>query len=347
MTAALRVIEPGLQSTLQDRGRTRYQRLGIPVSGAADWISLAAANLVAGNPPDMAAIEMSLVGPTLEVAAESVRIAVAGTASGIEILHDGPGSNARLPSLQSATLRRGQRFRVAGFGDSAVAYLAVEGGFDIAPVMGSLSTHWRAQIGPLEGRKITKGDVLPLKKNAAASRDEMRLPAYQPQPPARYRVVLGPQDDKFTPAQIETFLTATYTVSRAADRWGLRLDGPPLSHTISIVSDAIAPGAIQVPAGGQPLVLLADRATTGGYPKIATVISADLPAMGRLVPGSPVAFMTVSVPEAEAIRRRLEADVVALARRLEPIARTVQIDPASLHSENLISGVIDGSHRHG
>ena len=104
-----------------------------------------------------------------------------------------------------------------------------------------------------------------------------------------FRVVLGPQDDKFTPAQVQTFLTSTYHVSREADRWGLRLDGPALAHTISIISDAIAPGSIQVPAGGQPLVLLADRATTGGYPKIATVISADLPAMGRLTPGAPVA----------------------------------------------------------
>ena len=147
MTASLRVIDPGMQSTLQDMGRHGHQRLGIPVSGALDWVSLRAANLLVGNPPSTAAIEMALVGPTLEIAADSVRVALAGTSAGIELLLPERG---RIPSLQSVVLHRGQRFRVPGFGDTAAAYLAVEGGFAIEPVLGSLSTHWRAQIGPLE-----------------------------------------------------------------------------------------------------------------------------------------------------------------------------------------------------
>lgn len=345
MTAVLRVIDPGLQAMLQDRGRHGFQRLGIPVSGAADWVSLAAANVVVGNPPDMAAIETSLLGPTLEADADSIRVAVGGTSAGFEVI-DPDGKITRVPSLQSATVHRGQRLRIPGFGDTAVAYLAVEGGFAIPPVMGSLSTHWRAHIGPMNGAKLAKGDVLPLANANAPARDEMRLDGLRLDRPARYRVILGPQDDKFTPAQVETFLTGAYTVSREADRWGLRLDGPLIAHNISIVSDAIAPGSIQVPAGGQPLVLLADRATTGGYPKIATVISADIPAMGRLGPGAPVAFEAVTVEVAEVARRQLEREVAALSKRLQAVAVTPEIDVDRLHDENLISGVTDGAHGH-
>jgi biotin-dependent carboxylase-like uncharacterized protein len=339
MTAALRVIDPGLQSTLQDMGRHGHQRLGIPVSGALDWVCLRAANLLVGNPAAMAAIEIALVGPTLEVDADSVRVALTGTAAGIEILAP---ERVRVPSLQSVVLQRGQRFRIAGFGDAAAAYLAIEGGFAIAPVMGSLSTHWRAQIGPLEGRKLAAGDRLPLEIGRAPERDEVRLRTLGLVRPERFRVVLGPQDDKFTPEQVRTLLDGPFRVSRDADRWGMRLDGPVLAHTISIVSDAIAPGSIQVPAGGQPLVLLADRATTGGYPKIATVISADLPALGRSTPGMPVAFAAVSVEQAEAARRTLEAQVLALDGQLEPVRSSAGLDAALLSSENLISGVVDG-----
>ena len=339
MTASLRVVEPGLQSTLQDMGRHGYQRLGIPVSGALDWVSLRAANLLVGNPPSTAAIEISLVGPTLEVAADSVRMALVGTSVGIEILLP---ERVRIPSLQSVVLQRGQRFRVSGFGDTAVAYLAVEGGFAIQPVLGSLSTHWRAQIGPLEGRKLAAGDVLALKQERAPARSEVRLRTLGQPRPQKFRVVLGPQDDKFTPEQVRLLLESTYRVSRDADRWGMRLDGPVLAHAISIVSDAIAPGSIQVPAGGQPLVLLADRATTGGYPKIATVISADLPALGRLTPGALVAFTAVCVATAEAARRTLEAQVLALGTQLVPVGGAADLDAALLMSENLISGVVDG-----
>lgn len=339
MISALRVIDPGLQSTLQDMGRIGQQRLGIPVSGALDWVSLRAANLLVGNAGGLAAIEMSLVGPTLEVAADSVRVAIVGSEAGIEIL---TAERERVPSLRSVVLRRGQRFRVPGFGDAAAAYLAVEGGFAIEPVMGSLSTHWRAQIGPLDGGKLTAGMILPLALARAPERDEVRLRSLGQARPQRFRVVLGPQDDKFTSVQVRTLLENTYRVSRDADRWGLRLDGPLLAHSISIISDAIAPGSIQVPAGGQPLILLADRATTGGYPKIATVISADLPALGRLTPGAPVAFAAVSVGQAGAARRTLEAQVVALAAQLEPLRYGTELDAALLMSENLISGVSDG-----
>jgi allophanate hydrolase len=343
MTPALRVLSAGMLTTVQDRGRVGHQRLGIPVSGALDLIALRVANLLAGNPDGMAALELSLLGPTLEVEAESVRVALCGTAAGIEVLAPEP---ARVPSLQSVRLVRGQRFRVAGFGDSAAAYLAIEGGLALAPILGSLSTHLRAGLGPLDGRTLQAGDRLPLALAGVEERPEVRLPSGRlpGTRQARFRVVLGPQDDLFAREHIATFLSATYRVAKEADRMGMRLDGPALVHTISIVSDGIAPGAIQVPAGGQPIVLLADRQTTGGYPKIATVISADLPALARLRPGAPVAFEAVSVAQAEAARRTLEAELARLRDVLEPIGATREFDPSRLALENLISGVVSAGH---
>jgi allophanate hydrolase len=340
MTAALKVIEPGLQTTLQDLGRHGYQKLGIPVAGALDWVSLRIANRLAGNAEGVAGLELSLKGPTLEVAAASVRVALAGTTAPIEVLTPEP---FRVPALQSVSLARGQRFRVGGFGDSAVAYLAIEGGLAIAPVLGSLSTHWRSHVGPLGGRKLAAGDTLPLNLQTVQQRPEQRLARLWEARPARFRVVLGPQDDLFDAELVKAFLATTWRVAREADRWGMRLDGPPIAHKISIVSDAIAPGAIQVPAGGQPIVLMADRSTTGGYPKIATVISADLPVLGRSLPGAPVAFDAIPVAEAEAARRVLEDWIAAAVARIEPVAAGAMIDIARLHSENLVSGVIDGA----
>ncbi len=190
----------------------------------------------------------------------------------------------------------------------------VEGGFDITPVLGSLSTYTRGGIGGIEGRALKAGDAIPLRLPAAPEREEQMLPSLDLAPPKRFRVILGPQDDYFTEAGIATLLGATYTVTPATDRMGMRLDGPKLEHAkgYNIVSDGIAPGSIQVPGNGLPIVLLADRQTTGGYPKIATVISADLPALGRLVPGSKMAFEAVDIEAAEAAARLLAAELAAM-----------------------------------
>jgi allophanate hydrolase subunit 2 len=169
------------------------------------------------------------------------------------------------------------------------------------------------------------------------------LPALDLAPPKRFRVILGPQDDYFTQAGIDALLSSTYTVTPASDRMGMRLSGPTIAHAkgYNIVSDGIAPGSIQVPGNGLPIVLLADRQTTGGYPKIATVISADLPALGRLVPGAQVAFGAVDIVAAEAAARRLAADLAALSDRIVPARREPVLDAARLLAENLVSGVAD------
>ncbi|WP_119459988.1 biotin-dependent carboxyltransferase family protein [Rhodospirillaceae bacterium SYSU D60014] len=341
--ASLAVVAPGLHTTIQDRGRFGHQDVGMPVSGPLDDVGLRLANALVGNPPGMAALEILMQGPTLEVAAESVRVALAGSGAGIEVL----GEEARVvPSWRSITLRRGQSFRIRALADSACAYLAVEGGFAIEPCLGSLSTYVRGGIGGLHGGALRPGDNLPLRFDAATERDEVMLPKTPDLAPNRtIRVVLGPQQDYFTDAAVDTLLSSDYRVSQNADRMGFRLDGPILAHRdgYNIVSDGIATGAIQVPGSGQPILLLADHGTAGGYPKIATVISADLPVIGRRRPGDGIRFAAVTVAEAEAIRQQEEAALQTLIRRLRPVSEDAGIDLAALYSQNLISGVVSGA----
>ena len=169
------------------------------------------------------------------------------------------------------------------------------------------------------------------------------LPPLDLAPPASIRVVLGPQDDHFTPAGLRTLLGSTYVVSRASDRMGMRLEGPTLEHSAkgaNIISDGTAPGSIQVPGNGLPIILLADRQTTGGYPKIATVISADLPALGRMTPGAKINFQAVDIEAAEAAARQLAADIAAMSARITPVRREAAIDATRLMGENLVSGVV-------
>jgi biotin-dependent carboxylase-like uncharacterized protein len=338
----LRVLAAGLQTTVQDLGRPGYQRQGIPPSGPLDHVGLRAANLLVGNTPGTAALEIAYAGPTLAVEADSVRIALAGAAATIVVLPADGGSARTLAANTSARLVRGERLCIGALADSAVAYLAVEGGFALAPVLGSLATLVRAGIGGLNGRALREGDALPLCLPAAAARGELVLTARPPPvQPAQIRVVLGPQDDHFTEHGIATLFGATYTITGACDRMGMRLSGPPLEHSAkgaNIVSDGIATGAIQVPGDRQPIVLLADRQTTGGYPKIATVISADLPALGRLTPGGEIVFIAVAVAAAEEAARRLAEELDVLPQRLRPVAA---LDAARLLGENLVSGMVD------
>ena len=344
MSPALRLLAPGLLTTLQDKGRVGYQRLGIPVSGALDPVSLAAANLLVGNLPDSAALEIVYHGPTLVVDADSVRIACAGAAAPIELRGaTAPAGSRRLALFESARLLRGEELRIGALTGSAVLYLAAAGGFDVPPVLGSRSTLVRAGIGGLNGRALSAGDRLPLCRARAAETGEVRLAGLQLAPPPRFRIILGPQDDYFTAEAIAALSHTSFTVTPASDRMGMRLDGPRLQHSkgYNIVSDGIAPGAIQVPGNGLPIVLLADRQTTGGYPKIATVISADLAALGRLTPGAHVRFEVVNIEAAEAARRAEAAELAGLAARISPVPRSAEIDESLLQRANLVSGMVD------
>jgi biotin-dependent carboxylase-like uncharacterized protein len=227
-----------------------------------------------------------------------------------------------------------------------VLYGAVEGGFAIPPVLGSVATDIRAGIGGWLGRALIVGDRLPLVLPRASERGEYRIEGLDLAAPRRVRAIAGPQHDYFAESEVAGFFASDYTLGAGSDRMGLRLEGRRLAHVrgYNIASDGIAPGSIQVPGNGQPILLMADRQTTGGYPKIATVISADLPALGRLPIGAKIAFEPVTIEVAQAMRRKLHAEIARLPDRLVPIGHgAADLDGPTpmLQSCNLISGVID------
>lgn len=342
MTAHLEIIAPGLMTSLQDLGRLGHQALGMPVAGAMDPVALRLANALAGNPEAMAALEIGYLGPTLKVAADSLRIAFAGRAK-LTLLPAAGGEARALKAFRSALLRRGDRLQIGAVEEGSVAYLAVGGGFAVQPFLGSLSTYMRAGLGGFAGRALQAGDRLPLALGAAPAGEERELADAFDYGTGPVRVVLGPQDDRFTAKGIATFLSATYTVTKEADRMGLRLDGPVVEHTrgADIASEGVVAGSIQIPGNGKPIILMADRQTTGGYTKIATVISADLPRVGRLKPGDMLAFAAIGVAEAETLRRRQETAIRNLLEAIRPAQPDVTLDLAALYTENLISGMVD------
>ncbi|GAB4178016.1 MAG: biotin-dependent carboxyltransferase family protein [Thalassobaculales bacterium] len=337
MTAALLARDPGPSTTLQDLGRTGWQRFGVPQSGAMDVAAHRAANALVGNPPGAATLEFTLLGGAWEVACDGARLAVAGGAFAVTI--DG----APAAAWRSFTLRRGQVLAVGAARDAARGYIAVAGGFALAPVMGSLSTHVRSGIGGFRGRAIAAGDALPLARATPPEGPELAL---DPLPPRAglARVVMGPQDDYFSEAAQAAFLAAPYAVTSQADRMGYRLAGPAVAHArgFNIISDAIALGSVQVPGTGQPIVLLADRQTTGGYPKIATVIAPDIRELAQARPGEEVRFAAVGQREALALHRAWAAALDGLPLRCRPVAGGDGLFAAErLLALTLIDGMVD------
>jgi allophanate hydrolase len=340
MNPGLEVLAPGLATSVQDLGRVGFQAIGVPVAGALDPVALRLANLLVGNPPAMAGLEILHSGPTFRVAADAVRIALGGADARVTF---DARSSGPVRSWQSLRLGRGEVFTIVVGRGSACPVLAVEGGVAVRSVLGSAATYARAAIGGFAGRALRAGDLVPLTLAAVAERDELRLP--QP-PPAEadrpLRIVLGPQQECFTEVAMADLVTAEYRISASADRMGMRLDGPALTHRRGwdIVSDAIATGAIQVPGSGKPILLLADHQTTGGYPKIATVVSADLPVAGRRRPGDAIRFAAVSVEEAEALARAAKGRLAAFAAAIEKLPAARGLDLGRLYDGNLISGVV-------
>jgi biotin-dependent carboxylase-like uncharacterized protein len=296
---ALVVTSCGPMTSLQDFGRIGWQRHGVANSGALDRLALAAANALVGNPADTAAVEFMLLGGTFTLDGGSARVAVAGAPCAVRL--DG----AAMTPMTSLTMHTGQTLAVETVQAGVYAYLAIAGGVALEPQQGSLSLHARAGIGGFAGRPLQAGDHLPLRAAEAPPGDEHRLDPLSLEPDAPIRAVLGPQADYFTDAGIETFLSQTYRVSPQADRMGYRLSGPKIEHAgdYNIVSDGIVAGSVQVPGSGEPIVMMADRQTTGGYPKIATVISADLRVIAQRRPGAPVRFQAVNIEEAQRLAR--------------------------------------------
>jgi antagonist of KipI len=294
------VIKPGLLTTFQDAGRTGYQKYGVVVAGAMDKYALQIANLLVGNPKHEATLEITMIGPTLNVLEDMVIAICGGNLS--------PTVNGNpAPMWKSFVVKKGD---VLAFGqpiEGARAYVSVAGGFDLPLVMGSKSTYLKARIGGLDGRALQKGDMLHgMEMNHAKAGRALHyeeIPRYQKE--ILVRVCLGPHHHAFSESSVETFLSSVYEVTPQSDRMGYRLKGPVLQHneTADIISEAIPLGGIQVPANGEPIILMADRQTTGGYTRIATVISVDIPLLAQALPGCSVRFTAVCVEEAQRLYR--------------------------------------------
>jgi len=331
----IEVVECALPASFQDLGRHGYRHLGVPLSGALDPEWLAIANALVGNPPATAALEMRLLGPKLR-ATTPVTVALAGEFSAR--IEDATGQSRPAAGWCSHVLATGETLAIGAL-RSGIGYLAVAGGFDLPPVLGSRSTYARAGLGGIDGRPLRAGDSIAV--GAGGATLSLLLPRAPDVGAGPIRVMAGPQRDYFTDAAWQRFIAGEYVVGREADRMGLRLDGPPLDHVngADIVSDGVTPGAIQVPGDGRPIVLLADCQTVGGYAKIATVIGADLPRLGHALPGHRLRFVAVSQEEALAARRDAARGLAECIAGIAPGGAELDLD--ALYGANLIDGVID------
>ncbi len=341
MSPMIEILKPGLHTSVQDLGRFGFQNVGAPRSGPLDRVAMRLANALVGNTAGAPVLECLLQGPAFEIRAESVRLAFMGAEAALLVEEN--GETRRAPCGQSLRLTRGARVAVGALTGSACGYLAFEGGVAAPLALGSAATYTRAALGGIEGRTLRAGDLVQGRRDAVESRPELetalRLTAAPDEP---VRVTLGPQDDYFHPESIALFLSAAWTFSAQSDRMGARLEGPPLKHLAGwdIVSDGIVSGSIQVPGNGLPIALLVDNQTAGGYPKIATIISADLPLMGRRRPGDKVRFQAVSRAEAEAARRMQEQAILRAILELRPARAGAGIDIDALYRANLVDGVV-------
>ena len=308
--AVLRVIKPGMLTTIQDAGRWGFQARGVPVAGPMDPVSHRLANALVGNVREAAALEITLLGPELEFEDERL---VAVTGAEFEMTLDGKAVRGNAPFVVTAEsrLRFGERRR------GARAYLAISSGIAVPPMLGSRSTHLVSAMGGAAGRALAAGDRLPLgdpRKVEGAVLAPQPAAVALPERHARLRVLPGPQRDYFNGDALEVLQSAPYTIGQNSDRMGYRLEGPRLTHArgADIISDATPLGVLQVPASGQPILLMADRQTTGGYPKIATVISADVAVAGQLGPSDTISFAVCTPAEAMAALIAQERTLMAV-----------------------------------
>ncbi|MCB1887308.1 MAG: biotin-dependent carboxyltransferase family protein [Rhodocyclaceae bacterium] len=335
-----RIASPGALASLQDEGRFGWRHLGVPWSGALDPQQMHLANALVGNPRGTPVIECFEGGLKLIAEGAGLRVAVAGSA---RLVISGPEGSRAAASWQAIDLAPDESLGVlACDGDQRCVCVAVFG-LSVPLVLGSASTYARAGLGGIAGRTLAAGDRL----SAAPTPPSPGL--VLPYPPAAdegaIRILPGPQADHFDADALSTLLGTTYTVGAESDRMGLRLTGPALTHrdtaSREILSDATVPGNIQVPGNGLPIVLLADAQTAGGYPKIATVISADLPRLATCRPGARLRFAAVDRAAAEQAARDRAAALDVLLASLAPRPIDGSIDPAALLGANLAGEAVN------
>jgi antagonist of KipI len=303
------VLSPGIMSTVQDLGRFGCARYGVAASGALDGFAVRVGNLLVGNDETAAVVETTLMGLRIKILRDTVIALTGGD------LQPRRGSEP-LPMWRSCPIREGETVVFSGPASGFRTYLAVSGGIQVAAVMGSRSTNLASGFGGFEGRALRKGDILAVEPVGDPIRFADRV--FEPEAvpvylsPWRLRIIWGPQDDQFSEEGRQTFVTATFSVSPDSDRTGIRLKGPSVSRKPgleeSIISEGILSGAIQVPGDGQPIIILGETAS-GGYRKIATVISADLPRLGQITPGDEVSFEAVSMEEAVQALQEMEGKI--------------------------------------
>ena len=332
----LEILSPGAYASVQDKGRRGFRRVGVPWAGVLDPRLMRIANALVGNADGSPVIECFDGGLQLAARGGALRVAVAGHAL-VEL--ESSGERHVLEAWRSLTMAAGDVLRLRKLEHGRIAVIAVEG-MTLPQVLGSASTYARAHLGGLEGRALSAGDHLPAP--GASQQPERMLP----RPPVRetgpIRIIAGPQADHFSAATLAAFAGSEYRVTGEADRMGIRLAGPPLQHAGAreIVSDATVPGSIQVPGNGLPIILLADAQTAGGYPKIATVIGADLARVAAAKPGETLRFALVDALEGEALARAAETQSHALLASLRPLLQD-GIDEEAIYCCNLVTGFVD------
>lgn len=324
---SLRVIKPGLLTTIQDLGRKGFQKHGVIVSGAMDTYSLRIANLLVGNQEGEAALEVTLMGPTFKVEEDCV-IAITGGDLSPTI------DDRTVPMWRPVYVKKGAILRFGRCKSGCRAYLSVAGGYAISEVLGSKSTYLRGQMGGYKGRALQVDDVVLFNGHSTmikhkwtesflAAKWFVHAKEFLPSRIPVIRFLAGSQYEYFTNSSKLQFVRSLFKVSSQSDRMGYRISGPALElqHKRDILSEAVSNGSIQVPPDGNPIILLADRQTTGGYPKIAQVITTDLSLIGQLKPGESIQFSQVTLKEAEQLyiqkEQKLKQLKVALSLALQ------------------------------
>jgi len=327
MPTFFEVVSPGFLTTVQDSGRFGYRSIGMPVTGALDQYSYRVANLLVGNDENAACLEITLLGPTFEVHGSAV-IALTGA------LFQATLNEQPLPQWQAVEVKENDIITISEAKVGARGYLAVAGGFDVPMVMGSRSTYIRGKIGGFQGRPLQSGDKLEI---GSPSKEPLQyvgklipmeyVPTYvisADNDIITLRVIMGPQDDYFSKKGVQNFLNSTYIITADSDRMGYRLEGERIEHIsknhVQIISDGIPLGAVQIPGDGMPIIMLADGQTSGGYPKVATVCTADLPLLAQGKPGNKVQFVAITQDEAISLLKEQEDKLHKLQLMLTPDA---------------------------
>ena len=303
--SVIKIISPGLLSTIQDLGRYGFQHLGIPESGAMDKFALRVGNSLLGNPENRAAIEITGIGPSL-IFLENIEIAITGANLSPKI------NGSTIPQWQNILISKNDHLTFEDAIDGFRSYICIKGGIDCPNVLGSKSTFLKGQFGGIEGRSLKENDIILANADRNNILPSKKLPPEYTNPIYGnhhiLRIILGPQNNHFTDNALSTLVESQYKITLESDRVGYRLEGPELEHIDKpdILSDGSPPGAIQIPGNGQPTILMADRGTTGGYAKIGTIISTDISQIAQASPGQIITFQIVNQEEASALRQAQE-----------------------------------------